>query len=162
MSKDSIHWPAEYDPNRCPVHVVNTLEISASPADVWDHLIAAADWPTWYSNVSNVRIQDGSHKLSLGVDFTWNASGVPVASTVKEFVPNQRLVWDGRGTGLHAYHAWLITPTPNGCRVLSEETLRGMVARLFKLFTPNLIHNANQKWLEALAVRSSATTSPMY
>lgn len=157
MSKDSIRWPAEYDPRRCPVHVVNALEMSASPADVWDQLIAVADWPTWYPNLSNVRIQDGSRKLSQGADFTWNADGVDIASTVKEFVPHERLAWDARGTGLHAYHAWLITPTPNGCCVLSEETHRGIVARLFKLFTPNLMRNWIQKWLEALAVRSSVT-----
>jgi len=159
MSKDSIHWSAEYDPSRCPVHVVNALEMSASPADVWGQLIAAADWPTWYPILSNVRIQDGSRKLSQGVDFTWNTGGVPIASSVKEFVPNERLAWDVRGTGLHAYHAWLITPTPNGCCVLSEETQRGIVARLFKLFTPNLMSHSTQKWLEALAVRSSASYS---
>jgi uncharacterized protein YndB with AHSA1/START domain len=157
MSKDSIRWPAEYDPSRCPVHVVNALEMSASPADVWDRLIAAADWPTWYSKVSNVRIQDGSRKLSQGADFTWNASGMTIASTIKEFVPNQRIAWDAKGTGLRSYHAWLITPTPSGCRVLSEETQRGILPRLFKLFTPKASSHWIQQWLEALAVRSSAT-----
>jgi Polyketide cyclase / dehydrase and lipid transport len=159
MNTDSLRFPAEYDPSRCPVHVVNTIEISASPAEVWDHLITAADWQTWQPALSNVRIQDGSRKLSQDVTFTFNASGVTSVSTVKEFVPNQRIAWDGRATGLQAYHVWLITPTPNGCRVLSEETLRGIVPRLLKLFAPNLIYNSNQKWLEALAVRSSTTTN---
>jgi hypothetical protein len=136
MSKDSIRWPAEYDPSRCPVHVINSLEMSASPADVWDQLIAAAGWPTWYPNLSNVRIQDGSRKLSEGMDFTWNTFGADIASTVKEFVPNEWLARDARGTGLHTYHTWLIIPTPNGCCVLTEETQRGFVARLFKVFTP--------------------------
>jgi Polyketide cyclase / dehydrase and lipid transport len=157
MNTDSIRFPAESDPSHCPVHVVNTIEISASPAEVWDHLITAADWQTWQPALSNVRIQDGSRKLSQNVAFTFNASGVTSASTVKEFVPNQRIAWDGRATGLQAYHIWLITPTPNGCRVLSEETLRGIVPRLIKLFAPNIISNSNQKWLEALAIRSSAT-----
>ncbi len=159
MNTESIRFPAEYDPSRCPVHVVNTIEISASPAEVWDHLITAADWQTWQPAILNVRIQDGSRKLSQDVTFTWKTGGVTSASTVKEFVPDQRIAWDGRATGLHAYHSWLITPTPNGCRVLSEETLRGIVPRLIKLFAPNLIHNSNQKWLEALAVRSSTTTN---
>jgi len=79
MSKDSIRWPAEYDPSRRPVHVINSLEMSASPADVWDQLIAA-DWPTWYPNLSNVRIQDVSRELSQGVDFTWNTFGYRVYS----------------------------------------------------------------------------------
>jgi uncharacterized protein YndB with AHSA1/START domain len=159
MSKDSIRWPSEYDPSRCPVHIINTLEMSVSPADVWEQLTAAADWPIWYASLSNVQIEDGSRKLSQGVDFTWRTFGADIASTVKEFVPNERLAWDARGTGLRAYHAWLLIPTPNGCRVLTEETQRGFVARLFKVFMPNRMSHSNQKWLEALATQSSLTRS---
>jgi uncharacterized protein YndB with AHSA1/START domain len=157
INTESIRFPAEYDPSRCPVHVVNTIEISASPVEVWDYLITAADWQTWQPALSNVRIQDGSHKLSQHAAFTWKADGMTIASTVKEFVPKQRIAWDGKGTGVDSYHAWLITPTPNGCRILSEETHRGMIARLLKLFAPNFTHNwIQKKWLEALAVHSSA------
>nr|WP_322711291.1 hypothetical protein [Nostoc sp. ChiSLP03a]MDZ8212495.1 hypothetical protein [Nostoc sp. ChiSLP03a] len=92
------------------------------------------------------------------MNFTWNTGSAPVASTVKEFVPNQRLAWDAKATSLNAYHIWLIIPTPKGCRIFSEETQRGILARLFKLFTPNLMRHSTQIWLEALAVRSSATT----
>jgi hypothetical protein len=67
MNTDSIRFPAEYDPSRCPVHVVNTIDISASPAEVWEHLITAADWQTWQPALSNIRIQDGSRKLSQDV-----------------------------------------------------------------------------------------------
>lgn len=56
MNTDSIRFPAEYDPICCPVHVVNTIEISASPAEVWDRLITAADWQTWHPILSNVHI----------------------------------------------------------------------------------------------------------
>lgn len=157
MNAESIRFPAEYDLSRCPVHAINTIEISASPAEVWEHLITAADWQTWQPALSNIRIQDGFHKLSQNAAFTWNADGMTIASTVKEFVPQQRIAWDGRGTGVDSYHAWLITPTANGCRVLSEETHRGMMARLLKLFAPNFTHHwIQKKWLEALAVRSSA------
>jgi hypothetical protein len=151
MSKNSIHWPAESDPNRCPMHVVNSLSIAASPEIVWEQLIAATDWSSWNPNVSNVDLKNGFRNLSQNADFTWKASGATTASTVKEFVPNQRLAWDARGLGLRAYHAWLIIPTPQGCRVLSEETLCGTVARLLKLFAPNLISHLNQQWLEGLA-----------
>jgi uncharacterized protein YndB with AHSA1/START domain len=159
MNTDSIRFPAEYDPSRSPVHVINTIELSASPAEVWEHLITAADWQTWQPALSNIRIQDGSRKLSQDVDFTWTADGMTLTSTVKEFVPNQRIAWDARGMGVDSYHAWLITPTPNGCHVLSEETHRGMMARLLNLFAPNYTHNwIQKKWLEALAIRSSAAT----
>lgn len=156
MSTDSIRWPAEYDPSRCPIHVVNSLDIAASPAIVWEQLITAADWPTWYSEVLSVRIKDGSRKLSQGADFTWNASGMTISSTIKEFVPHERIAWDGKGMGLDAYHAWLITPTPSGCRVLSEETQRGILQRLMKLFTPKVSSHWIQRWLEGLAKQAQA------
>jgi len=69
-------------------------------------------------------------------------------------VPNEWLAWDAREL-VCTLTTWLIIPTPNGCCVLTEETQRGFVARLFKVFTPNLMSNSNQKWLEALAVRFS-------
>jgi Polyketide cyclase / dehydrase and lipid transport len=156
MSKDSIHWPTECEPSRCPVHVVNSLDIAASPTIVWEQLIAATDWPTWYSKVSNVLIKGGSRKLSQGADFTWNTSGVTIVSTVKEFVPNERIAWNGKGTGLYSYHAWLITSTPSGCRVLSEETQRGILPRLSKLLMSKASSHWIQQWLEALATRSAS------
>jgi len=63
--------------------------MSASPADVWD-----VDWPTWYPNLSNVRIQDGSRELSQGVDFTWNTfGGYRVYSQIRA---DEWLAWDAR------------------------------------------------------------------
>jgi len=75
---------------------------------------------TWYPNLSNVRIQDGSRELSQGVDFTGILSRYRVYS---QFVPNEWLAWDARGTGLHAYHLANHSDT-NGCCVLTEETQR--------------------------------------
>ena len=136
-------------------HIVNSLEMTASPVIVWNQLITAADWTTWYPGFSNIQIQGGSHELYQGANFTWNAGGAKLASTVREFVPNERLAWDAKALGLQAYHAWSIVPTPNGCRVLSDETQRGLLARLLKLFTPNTVSRWNQGFLEALALRST-------
>jgi len=48
---------------------------------------------------------------------------------VTEYVPGRRLAWstlvDGDETDSSAYHGWVITPTDDGCHVLSEETQQG-------------------------------------
>jgi hypothetical protein len=64
--------------------------------------------------------------------FRWKTFGITIESTVLEFLPYERLAWDARGTGLDAYHAWLIQKTNQGSNVIIEKTQRGWVARLGK------------------------------
>ena len=49
---------------------------------------------------------------------------------VTECEPFRRLAWtttvDGDDTGSSAYHGWVITPTGDGCHVLTEETQQGL------------------------------------
>jgi hypothetical protein len=72
-------------------------------------------------------------------------------SRVEEFVPAERIAWTARGTGVEAYHAWLLTPVADGCRVLTEETQYGWLARAGRLLLPNRMHTQHQRWLDALA-----------
>jgi len=96
MSKDSIRWPAEYDPS--PVHVINSLEMSASPADVWDQLIAARLGPgiltcRMFASRTVPRAVSGR-----GFHLEYFRRGYRVYS--QEFVPNEWLAWDARGARL--------------------------------------------------------------
>jgi hypothetical protein len=125
--------------------------MSAKPEDVWAWLLRAVRWPTWYPNCSNVRLEDSPKPdLAPGVHFRWRTNGVSLRSHVMEFEPCQRLDWDARGIGVHAYHAWLIEPRPSGCWVLTEETQLGWLARLGKLLMPNKMSRVHQLWLERL------------
>ena len=145
-----VRWPAEYAPVAMPIHVVNRLAIAASPNAVWAKLIAARDWPSFYKNSSHVRV-DGGADLHLGVAFRWRTFGINLRSTIEEFVPGERIAWLAVGPGIVAYHAWLITATATGCDILTEETQRGIVARLGSLIFPRGMHTEHQKWLEGLA-----------
>jgi hypothetical protein len=52
------------------------------------------------------------NKLHEGTKFSWDTFGVHIESTVHEFVPNSRIGWWGLGTGMKAYHTFLlIKPT---------------------------------------------------
>jgi hypothetical protein len=46
-------------------------------------------------------------------------------SRVHEFVPNSRIVWFGNGTGMNAYHTFLLIRTGEGCRIVTEEVVKG-------------------------------------
>jgi len=148
---DAIRWPAEYEPKSATIHVFNERFISAPPEEVWSWLIRAQQWPSWYPNSADVRFVSGTPPdLALGTRFTWKTFGVRLDSTVREFVPHQRLSWDARGMGIDAYHAWLLQRTAEGCQVITAEVQRGWLARLQNLFLPKRMYQQHQIWLERL------------
>lgn len=100
--------------------------------------------------------------LALGTKFRWKTFGVRLESSVREFVPYERLAWNARGTGIDAYHAWLLVPTKEGCRVANGETQRGWLARLQNVVLPTRMHQQHQLWLERLRDQAveGITSSP--
>jgi hypothetical protein len=80
---------------------------------------------------------------------------------VTECVPFHRLAWsttvDGDETGSTAFHGWVITPTDEGCHVLSEETQQGpwFLEQLGHKH-PGGLFSYHQDWVEALARAAEA------
>jgi len=156
-----VRWPDYYQPRNCPVHVRNELDMAAAPERVWAWLIRATLWPTWYVNSANVEILEGKGPdLHKGTRFRWRTFGVTVTSTVLEYVPRERIAWDAQAIGLDAYHAWVLQPSALGCRVLTEESQCGWLARLGRLFMPNHMYKFHQVWLEGLAAKAHAGMPP--
>ncbi|HWY23829.1 MAG TPA: SRPBCC family protein, partial [Nevskia sp.] len=156
-----IVWPERYAPANCPIHVRNELEMAVPAERVWAWLLRAPLWPGWYPNSKNVRFLEGRPPdLALGTRFRWTTFGVNIVSTVREFVPNQRIAWDATGFGLDVYHAWLIRPTTGGCHVLTEETQHGFAARAGKLLFPGRMYRFHQVWLERMAEKAAAGMPP--
>ncbi len=155
-----IIWPDRYAPDRTAVQVRNEIAIGAPPSVVWAWLIRAKLWPEWYPNSRDVEIDGGTPDLSLGASFRWRTFGVLVRSTVREFVPQARIAWDGAATLLDVYHAWLIEPRHDGCWVLTEENQNGLAARAQALFMPNRMRVGHDLWLARLKERAEAGLPP--
>jgi hypothetical protein len=152
MSDLAIRWPERFLPERAPVHVVNSLTVSAAPEAVWTALIRAQDWPRFYGNASKVAIEDGGPNLFDEARFTWRTFGVDLESQVREFQPFERIAWLATAPLIEAYHAWLILPEPGGgCRIVTEETQRGVAAVVGRLVFPGRMERWHQRWLEGLA-----------
>ena len=149
-----INWPERFDPKSAPVYAHNELEMSVTPKQVWPWLIRAKLWPTWYSNSRDVVIEGGGESLALGTTFRWKTFGARPLSKVTEFVPNERISWTGKATGIDIYHAWLIEPKPTGCHVTSDETQHGFLARLSNSLRPGNMERYHQVWLENLEVKA--------
>jgi hypothetical protein len=158
---NNIFWPTGYEPAKSPVHVCNKLAMTSDSEIVWAWLIRAQLWPTWYPNSANIKFLTGQPPdLTLGKRFQWKTFGVTIKSTVLEFKPYERIAWDGHGSGLDVYHAWLIQKTIQGCNVITEETQRGWLARLGKTLRPNRMQQQHQIWLEELSKKSSTGLPP--
>ena len=135
----------------------------SSPRDrVWEWLVRADLWPSWYPNSRSVRVENPavSPALVLGTRFRWQTFGITLDSVVEECVPEERIAWTARAPGVDAYHAWLIQPTPTGCHVLTEETQHGWLAALSHLLMPNRMHAGHQLWLERLRATAAAGLPP--
>lgn len=152
-----IIWPEGFAPAVAPVHVRNELIIAAPRELTWAWLVRATRWPSWYPNCANVKLlAPARDDLGAGVKFTWKTFGVSLTSEVLEWVPQQRLAWNARGSGVFAYHAWLLEDAPGGCRVLTEETQHGWACWLGALVFPQRMSQQHQIWLEQLAKQAAS------
>ncbi len=156
-----VQWPAQYAPSNSPVHVRNQLEMTASQDHVWAWLTRPGLWPTWYENAENIKILEGPNPgLQKGSRFRWKTFGITITSTVLEYLPNERIAWDGQACGTDVYHAWVLQPSAKGCTVLTEETQHGWLARLGNLFMPDRMYKFHQIWLEGLEKKGQAGLPP--
>jgi hypothetical protein len=151
-----VVWPDEFNPEKAKWYVCNEIEINAKPEVVWDILIDAKNWHTFYKGVqSPVEFMDTSAtKLKNGLQFKMHTMGLKLKPIMKEFIPNERMAWEVRRGNLTAYHAWVIVPTANGCRLITPESQNGFLTLMQKIFQPNKLLKLHDKWLRLLKERA--------
>jgi DinB superfamily len=159
-STNLVVWPEEFNPSKAKWYVYNEIEINAKPETVWNILIDAKKWHTFYKGVeSPVEYLDITAKtLKNNLAFKMHTMGLHLVPIMKEFVPNERMAWEVRRGNLTAYHAWVIVPTANGCRLITPEAQNGFLTFLQKVFQPNKLLNLHEHWLEVIKTRAEETT----
>jgi hypothetical protein len=146
-----IRWPDGFDPARADLFADNAVVINAPAKSVWAKLIAAAAWPTWYSNASDVVINDAAGQLGKDVTFNWTTFGLKIASKVADFAPYARLGWHGNGDQLRAYHTWLLIPRfGDSTYVVMEEIGMGDGAQHLAQTNPGYLHRGHDLWNTSL------------
>jgi len=151
-SSNLINWPAEFNPLTSKWYVYNEIEIYAKPEVVWNILIDAKEWHKFYDGVqSPVEFLDSSATtLKNGLTFKMHTMGLKLQPVMKEFVPNERMSWEVRRNDLTAYHAWIIVPTANGCRLITPESQNGFLTFMQRIFQPNKLLRLHDKWLRLI------------
>jgi uncharacterized protein YndB with AHSA1/START domain len=145
---DAIEWPVAYKPDESNFFVHNAIEIKASPSTVWNILIEAEQWPSYYSGAENVKVSDNdTGRLQANSVFTWKTMGLDFISTVREYKPNQSLSWESNKKSIQGYHAWLLIPTDKGTLLVTEEAQHGWLSGMEKVFQPTKLRKLHDTWL---------------
>jgi hypothetical protein len=151
-----VIWPDEFKPENAKWYVYNEIEIKASPEKVWNILIDAKIWHTFYPGVESPVTFIDSHASILedGLAFNMHTMGLKLKPVIREFVPYERMAWEVRRSNLTAYHAWVIVPTVDGCRLITPESQNGFLTLLQKVFQPNKLLKLHDKWLKLIKERA--------
>jgi uncharacterized protein YndB with AHSA1/START domain len=150
-----IRWPADYKPEESNFFVHNEIDINASPETVWSVLIQADEWEDYYEGASDLKLLNNSDgRLSDNSVFTWKTMGLDFTSTIKEFEAPHKLSWESDKKSIRGYHAWLIIPTENGCKLITSEAQHGFMTFLQKVFVPNKLEGFHDEWLAQIKVKS--------
>ncbi len=147
-----IHWPAGFEPAKADLFAHNELLINASCERVWSHIVDASQWPAWYPNSKDVRIQGGDTLLRDGTVFRWTTFGLSIESRVHELEPNRRLGWYGYAPGTQPsfYHSWYLEPKGAMCLVVMDEAGVGKDAAGLRQSDETLMHRGHDLWLATL------------
>jgi uncharacterized protein YndB with AHSA1/START domain len=152
-----VSWPEGFAPAQSKFYVRNEIEINAPPEKVWNILIDAQKWESWYQGAENLRLcTSGDSMLKAGSVFEWKTMGLNFVSTIKEFTPNRVLAWESNKRCIQGYHAWLIIPTATGCRVITEETQNGWLTFFEKTFQRNKLKRLHDVWLGELKKKAES------
>jgi hypothetical protein len=70
--------------------------------------------------------------LQAGTTFDWKNEGYKIHSTLHTVDSAAHIGWTGYAMGQFAIHNWTLEETPEGTRVIVEESMEGFLTRLFK------------------------------
>jgi uncharacterized protein YndB with AHSA1/START domain len=136
------------DVNRTAPVVAEAHAVVRAPLnEVWRVQTDIAEWPRWNREVARVEMRG---PLAPGTTFRWKAGGAPIVSTIKEVVPERRIVWTGRTLGTRAVHVWAFEPHAEGTLVRTVESFDGLLARLLAGYLRRMLTGTLQRGLAAL------------
>jgi hypothetical protein len=136
---------------QAPVQEKAETRTAASPQTVWEVLAGVDDWPSWNPDVARARL-DGP--LADGATIRWKAGGARLTSRIAAVAPEREIGWTGRTLGLRAVHVWRLEPDGDGTRIVTEESMSGMPARLFRTRVQSMLNRSLAAMLAALTAEA--------
>jgi hypothetical protein len=141
--------PAHQKPVQAEAPVLSrqNIVVQAPLADVWALLTEIDAWPLWQSEISRTHLAGG---LAVGSSFRWKTGGAVIRSVLHTVSPMAALGWTGKTLGVSAIHNWTLLAEGDQVTVAVEESMDGLLARLFKKAFQRNLEKGMAHWLKAL------------
>jgi len=140
-----------------PLTTRHEIEIQASADTVWRILTDIDLWSQWHPDIGMAKLKG---ELEEGAKFHWKSGGFSIKSTIEEMVPGRRIVWIGKAWGTRAIHAWTLEPSADSVQLVTEESLRGWMPRLFKGAMLDSLNKGLESWLRNLKFKVEYVEQP--
>jgi len=130
-----------------PVISTKEITINSNIHTVWKILTSIVNWPNWQTEIIKVNT---TNSLKPGSKFSWKSGGVNINSTIHTIEPENNFGWTGKAMGIYAIHNWSVDETNGITTVKVEESMEGLVARLFNKSLTKSLETGLQNWLMLL------------
>jgi uncharacterized protein YndB with AHSA1/START domain len=130
-----------------PAFATSEIEIKASPETVWAVLTDLPAWPAWNHRVQSVI---GGEPVAKGAVFKWKSGGSTIRSTIQEVERPRQIAWTQSMMTIRATQVWFLTLREGRTVVRSEESFKGLVARLFRRSLQRALEESLSGWLKDL------------
>ena len=130
-----------------PVKCSKSITVNASAEKVWNIMTNIDHWASWQKEISNPKLNG---TLKSKSSFVWKTGGAKIQSTLHTVEPFKHFGWTGKTFGMFAIHNWTLTEEQGQTKVSVDESMEGLLAKLFKnTFNKNL-EKGMQNWLDML------------
>lgn len=127
-----------------PVKAKESIQIDATPEKVWKILSDIDNWDKWNSDIKHAKLNG---ELKAGTTFNWNSGGNKIKSTLHTVTLFKEIGWSGKAFGSFAIHNFTLTAVNGKTELLIEESMEGLLMRLFRGFMQNTLEDGINKWL---------------
>ena len=133
--------------NNAPVKCSKTITINANSEKVWEIITNINNWSNWQTDIKDARLQGA---LQPNTTFVWKTGGAKVHSTLHTVDSLKQFGWTGKTYGMYAIHNWIFTETNGQTTVVVNESMEGLLAKLFKKSFNKNLEKGMQHWLDLL------------
>ena len=132
-----------------PVKCSKTILINAKPATIWAVMSDIDNWDNWQTDIVKPKLNG---ELKVNTTFYWKTGGASIQSTLHTVQPNKSIGWTGKSFGTLAIHNWTLNEVNGSTQVSVEESMDGLLAKLFKGALNKNLEKGMTKWLELLKI----------
>lgn len=130
-----------------PVKCSKIILINAPAKKVWSVLTDINNWGNWQSEITQPQLNG---PLQEGTQFVWKTGGANIHSTLHTVSPYEAFGWTGNTFGMHAVHNWSLSGQNGATLVTVNESMQGILARIFKKSFNKNLERGMAHWLDAL------------